>query len=152
MTNAQINIKEQINESRIPQLRIILNTECGKRCVYCRPSGEAACPIPAYNSLSKDELLKCISYLVDAGISEIRLTGGDPALYPHDDLVSLVGEISKLGIKNLSIVTRNGRIRAILPQLKENGLTHITFSLDSMNAEHWVNICGISSKRIKEHD
>ncbi len=151
MTNAQTNFLAQNNESRIPQLRVILNTDCGKRCLYCRPSGEAACSIPTYNRISREELQKCISVLVDGGIREIRLTGGDPALYPQNELISLVGGIAELGIHNLSIVTRNGRIRTILPMLKAAGLTHITFSLDSMNAERWVTVCGISAKRIKEH-
>lgn len=151
MTSAHSDLNVQHEKSRIPQLRVILNTECNRRCLYCRPSGEAALSISKDNHISIDELLKCISVLVDSGIREIRLTGGDPALYPKDKLISLVREIARLGIQKLSLVTRNGCIRHILPMLKEAGLTHITFSLDSMNAERWLKVCGKQSTSINEH-
>ena len=135
----------------IPQLRVVMTTSCGKHCVYCRPSGEAACPVAKEQMLPPVDLLSCIRQLVQGGIREVRLTGGDPAFYPLDKLVWLVGELAKLGLYRLSLVTRSHLIRPVLSELKNAGLTHMTFSLDSMNADRWTKACGIDAKRRGEH-
>lgn len=135
----------------IPQLRVVMTTSCGKHCVYCRPSGEAACPVAKEQMLSTVDLLSCIRQLVQCGIREVRLTGGDPAFYPLDKLVWLVGELAKLGLYRLSLVTRSHLIRPVFSELKAAGLTHMTFSLDSMNADRWTKACGIDAKRRGEH-
>lgn len=136
---------------KIPQLRVVLNTTCGKHCCYCRPSGEAACSVCPADTMSTDELVDCIKLLVAGGIREVRLTGGDPAFYPQAELIRLVGALSKLNLNRLSLVTRSDRIQCILPQLKNAGLRYITFSLDSVDAERWVKVCGIGMSRKDEH-
>jgi cyclic pyranopterin phosphate synthase len=140
-----------VDGTKIPQLRVILNTNCGKQCLYCRPSGEAVCVVPKSCQLTTDHMIDCIRHLVDGGIREVRLTGGEPALYPQKQLIHLVNQLAGMNLRHLSLVTRNSRIRSILPELKNAGLTYITFSLDSMNAERWVRICGISMKQMGKH-
>lgn len=135
----------------VPQLRVVLNTVCGKRCLYCRPSGEAACPVAREKTLPVRKTWECIDHLVQEGVREVRLTGGDPAYYPHDDLAWLVGKISKLDLYRLSLITRSHRIGGCLASLKKAGLTRITFSLDSMDADRWTFVCGLDAGRKHEH-
>lgn len=135
----------------VPQLRVVLTTVCGKRCKYCRPSGEAALRVAAEETLPVDRLIECIRCLAVGGIREVRLTGGDPAFYPHKKLSYLVGALSKMRLDRVSLVTRSHLIREVLPDLKNAGLQHITFSLDSLSADRWVDICGIGADRKIEH-
>jgi len=137
---------------RIPQLRIILNTACGKHCLYCRPSGEASHQVQTDKQLSPGDLLGLVWVLVNAGIGTVRLTGGDPALYPPERLVQLVQEVKRMGVHHLSLVTRNGRIAEDLLGLRDAGLDLITFSLDSLDPVRWCRICGLPESRRGEHE
>ena len=137
---------------KFPQLRIVLNTTCGKRCLYCRPSGEASCLVGSAGALDHEDLCACVRELVAGGIREVRLTGGDPAFYPHLKLVRFVDELSKMGLDRLSLVTRSHKIGTVLPSLFKAGMSNITFSLDSMDAKRWTTICGIGEDRMWEHE
>ena len=60
-------------------LRISLTDHCNLRCTYCMP--EQGVPwLPKATLLTLPELLAIAEVAVGAGISEIRLTGGEPLL------------------------------------------------------------------------
>ena len=139
-------------KGKFPQLRIVLNTTCGKRCPYCRPSGEASCLVGSEDALGHEDLCACVRELVAGGIREVRLTGGDPAFYPHPKLVRFVDELSKMGLDRLSLVTRSHKIGTVLPSLFKAGMSNVTFSLDSMDAKRWTAGCGIGEDRMWEHE
>jgi cyclic pyranopterin phosphate synthase len=142
---------QHTNNIRIPQLRVLLNTACGKRCRYCRPSGEASHQVQRDQQATPDELLEWVRVLVCAGVRDVRLTGGEPALHPLGELVRLVRETKAMGVPRLTLVTRNGRIASALAALKCAGLDCITFSLDTLDPVRWCRICGISECDVGEH-
>lgn len=62
-------------------LRISLAERCNLRCQYCMP--EKGVPLSDTSSLLKhDEILKLASLFKSLGVNKIRLTGGEPLLYP----------------------------------------------------------------------
>lgn len=74
-------------EPRLPQFRVTVNARCGRACFFCRPSGEAVATA-AGTELKVDDLIAVAKVVRAAGITSIKLTGGDPALYdPLEDAV-----------------------------------------------------------------
>lgn len=141
----------QTGSDRIPQLRVVLNTTCGKQCIYCRPSGEASHQVARSARITTAETLRLLDMLLRLGVREVRLTGGEPALLPSTDLILLVREIKRAGVERLSLVTRNGTIGDSLDALREAGLDWITFSLDSMDPLRWCRVCQLPESRQVEH-
>lgn len=142
---------KQSIEQRVPQLRVVLNTICGKRCIYCRPSGEASHEVAHNDHVTTDELIRLLGVLLRLGVREVRLTGGEPAVLPSADLIRLVREIKRMGVERLSLVTRSGDISYSLDGLREAELDHITFSLDTMDPIRWCQICQLPEGRQSEH-
>src|SRR5699024_11048695 len=68
-------------------LRISLTDKCNLRCTYCMPA-EGVPLLPKQELLTTEELLRIVGIAVDAGVEEVRLTGGEPLLRP--DVVDLV--------------------------------------------------------------
>ncbi|MGH9584724.1 MAG: radical SAM protein, partial [Bryobacteraceae bacterium] len=75
-------------------LRISLTDRCNIRCFYCMPEkgGEFA---PAASLLGFEEIARCVRVAAEAGISKIRLTGGEPLLRPK--LPDLIAELHTIG-------------------------------------------------------
>ncbi|HXO75615.1 MAG TPA: GTP 3',8-cyclase MoaA [Puia sp.] len=124
-------------------LRVSLLHHCNLGCVYCvAGEGElkqANAPGKG-DSLSAEQLLAMIGRLhTQLQLDTIRLTGGEPLLYPG--LIQLIKGIKALGDakteRTLRIkLTTNGFLleRLALP-LKEAGLQSINVSLDAVDEE-----------------
>ena len=116
-------------------LRVSLTDRCSLRCTYCMPHDFAAW-LPNESLLTTDELIHVIEAAVSQGISEIRLTGGEPLLRP--DIVEIVGRIN--GIKNppkLSMTTNGLALAKLAQPLVDAGLERINISLDTLSKERF---------------
>lgn len=122
---------------RMRKLRVSLTDACDFRCVYCMPEDMRF--MPKRLLMSADEIVALVSPLVDAGIEEIRLTGGEPAL--RADLVDIAARLSALPIRRLGI-TSNGRLlRHHLAELRSvTRLSSINVSLDTLQRERFRRI------------
>jgi cyclic pyranopterin phosphate synthase len=92
--------------------------------------------LPNESLLTTDELIHVIEAAVSQGISEIRLTGGEPLLRP--DIVEIVGRIN--GIKNppkLSMTTNGLALAKLAQPLVDAGLERINISLDTLSKERF---------------
>lgn len=95
---------------------------------------------PDFRYMPKQQLLTLEEYLAVArvclgvGITKIRITGGEPTLYPR--INQLIHELGQMNVPDLAITT-NGSMLAKMPldQWKRDGLRRITFSLDSLRPE-----------------
>lgn len=131
--------------TKIPQLRIAVTFPCGKACVYCRPGGEAV-PIQPKKEMTRAEIHVLTRILVEHGISDIKLTGGDPLL--RDDIVDIVRDIKSIdGVRSVHLVTRHARAAENLRGFVDAGLDLLNFSLDSLDPKTWSAIT-----RAKGHD
>ncbi|KAJ1657384.1 hypothetical protein IWQ61_003204 [Dispira simplex] len=114
-------------------LRISLTERCNLRCMYCMPE-EGVSLTPSDKLLTTEEIVYLAAIFVKQGVTKIRLTGGEPTI--RKDFVDLVGHLNLLrswGLQSLAVTTNGIALRRKLPQLVENGLDGINFSLDTLN-------------------
>ena len=116
-------------------IRVSLTDRCNLRCTYCMPHDFAAW-MPTEDLLTTDELMTILKIGIDAGIDEVRLTGGEPLLRP--DIVEIVARISSLpNPPKLSLTTNGIRLAALAQPLKDAGLERVNVSLDTLSKERF---------------
>ena len=99
-------------------------------CTYCVSSIKDHKRSP--EELSTEELLKLVSLLVKhAGIEKVRLTGGEPLLYPK--ISAIISEIHKMGIKSIGLTTNGQLLSRNAKKLHDSGLNNVNISLDSLD-------------------
>ncbi len=119
-------------------LRISLTDKCNLRCSYCMPEFFNQW-IPSKEHLTTDELITVIDIAVEAGIDEIRLTGGEPLL--RNDIVEIVTRINQLEKPPAISMTTNGiALKRIASALVNAGLQRINVSLDTLDAARFKEI------------
>jgi cyclic pyranopterin phosphate synthase len=113
-------------------LRVSLTDRCNLRCTYCMPA-EGLDWMPDEQVLDHAELLRLMRIAVEhLGITDIRLTGGEPMLRPG--LEDLVAEIAGLRPKpRLSMTTNGIGLAKRAERLAAAGLDRINVSLDTIN-------------------
>ncbi len=113
-------------------LRVSVTDKCNYRCTYCMPA-------EGITHKSHDDMLRYESIALIAGVAgklgfkKIRLTGGEPLV--KKDIESLVKMIHLTKRYDEITMTTNGVY--LTPQkalnLKENGLTRVNISLDTLD-------------------
>ena len=120
-------------------LRISVTDRCNFRCNYCMPRevfDKDYAFLPQNSLLSFEEITRLAKIFVAHGVEKIRLTGGEPLLRKH--LEVLIGMLAKLQTpagKPLDItLTTNGSLLAKKARsLKDAGLQRVTVSLDALD-------------------
>lgn len=74
-------------------LRISLTERCNLRCLYCMPE-EGVELTPGAHLLTADEIERLARLFAAAGVTKIRLTGGEPTL--RSDLLDIVQRLSRI--------------------------------------------------------
>jgi GTP 3',8-cyclase len=122
---------------QISDLRISVTDRCNFRCVYCMPE-EGMQWLKRDTILSFDEMERISRVAVELGVEEIRLTGGEPTLRPG--LPDLVGRLSQLPLRSLSLTTNGFLLRSLARPLAEAGLKRINVSLDTLQHDRFHQI------------
>ncbi|MBI5208484.1 MAG: GTP 3',8-cyclase MoaA [Elusimicrobia bacterium] len=126
---------------RIDYLRLSVTDRCNLRCGYCRPAGPAPGGESGPPALSDDEVLAAVRAAVSAGISKVRITGGEPLLRP--DLPRLVRRLASLpGLADLSLTTNGLLLAGMARALRAAGLGRVNVSLDTLVPERLREIAG----------
>lgn len=129
------------NSGRLPQFRVTVNSRCGRACFFCRPSGEAVATT-AGAELAVDDLLRVATVVRAAGISSIKLTGGDPALYePLEEAVRRLR--NQAGFTDIEVISRHPRIGERASGLAQLGVTQFNMSLDTLDPTLHHELTGI---------
>ena len=119
-------------------LRVSLTDRCSLRCTYCMPHDFNKW-LPAETLLTTQELIKIIEIAVSQGITEVRLTGGEPLLRP--DIVEIVAQINSLeDAPELSMTTNGVALAKYAKELAEAGLKRINISLDTLDWERFKRL------------
>lgn len=122
----------------IEYLRVSVTDKCNLRCIYCMPEH-------GLEWLSNDDILTYeeIARIVDAaaslGVRTIRLTGGEPLLRPHLEL--LVAMIARIpGIEDIALSTNGLLLEGHVEALAGAGLRRVNISLDTLRPERFEEI------------
>lgn len=121
------------------KLRLSLTDRCNFRCRYCMPDKPVW--LPRQELLSDDELLQLVGLFVDQGITQLRLTGGEPLLRANlERLVARLSGLRKRGLERISL-TSNGALLAERAQaLVAAGVDDINISLDALDAATFTRL------------
>src|SRR5690242_6184458 len=119
-------------------LRVSLTDRCNLRCAYCMPA-EGLDWLPKPEMLTDDELVRLVEVMVGLGVTQVRLTGGEPLL--RRSLVDLVRRIGALTPRPRIAMTTNGiGLDRLAGPLAEAGLDRVNVSLDTIDPEHFAGL------------
>jgi len=76
--------------------------------------------------------------LVASGVRRVRITGGEPLLYPR--VVEMVAYAASLGFDDIALTTNATRLDKLARPLAAAGLQRLTVSLDSLDADRFRRI------------
>ncbi|MDP9417959.1 MAG: GTP 3',8-cyclase MoaA [Actinomycetota bacterium] len=112
-------------------LRVSLTDRCNLRCSYCMPA-EGLAWLPKPELLTDDEIVRLVAVGVAEGITEVRLTGGEPLLRPG--LPGLVARMAQLRPRPAISLTTNGiGLHRLARDLAAAGLDRVNVSLDTLD-------------------
>lgn len=122
-------------------LRIVLTTECNYKCKYCFAEGEKN---KEKRILKLDDLKEIIKVGKEFGITNIKLTGGEPLMYPQMD--ALLAEIRKLNIPYVDMTTNISCLNEEnIEMLNKYNVNALTLSLNSLEEKRYQELCNYSN-------
>ncbi len=119
-------------------LRLSVTDRCNLRCRYCMPA-EGMEWLPREDLLSYEELERVVRLLAALGVSDLRVTGGEPlvrAQLPH-----LIGRLVAVpGIRQVSLTTNGVLLARAIDDLVAAGLARVNVSIDSLDPDRFERI------------
>jgi len=95
--------------------------------------------LPHDEILTFEEICTVVKAAIPLGINKIRLTGGEPLV--RKGVPGLVGMLAHVpGVREVYLTTNGSHLEEFALPLKENGLTRINISLDSLKASRYREI------------
>ena len=112
-------------------LRVSLTDRCNLRCTYCMPA-EGLAWLPKPELLTDDELVRLVDIAVGLGVTDVRLTGGEPLL--RRGITGLVARFAALSPRPRLALTTNGLgLDKLAAPLADAGLDRVNVSLDTID-------------------
>jgi cyclic pyranopterin phosphate synthase len=119
-------------------LRLSVTDRCNLRCRYCMPA-EGMEWLPREDLLSYEELERIVRLLAALGVTDVRVTGGEPLV--RAELPRLIGRIVAVpGIREVSLTTNGVLLAGAIDALVEAGLGRVNVSIDSLDPERFARI------------
>jgi len=123
---------------RISDLRVSVTDRCNFRCQYCMPADG----LPWLNRddiLTFEEIERLVRVLAQMGVSDLRLTGGEPLV--RRDFPRLMGMLAAVpGIADLSLTTNGYLLERDAQALVDAGLRRINVSIDSLQRDRFFQL------------
>ncbi|MBZ5644271.1 MAG: GTP 3',8-cyclase MoaA [Acidobacteriia bacterium] len=121
-------------------LRLSVTDRCNLRCNYCMPE-ENYVWLPREELLTFEEITRLVEAFTSLGVTDVRLTGGEPLL--RRDLPSLVRMLAANPLVRDLALTTNGVLFAEQAEaLRGAGLHRVTLSLDTLRPERFLALTG----------
>ena len=122
---------------KITYLRVSLTEHCNFRCKYCSP--EKGTPyFDRETHLQPDEYARLILLFAEMGIKHLRMTGGEPLIYPQ--VLTLIEAARQSGIAEISLSTNGLLLEKMAANLRDAGATRLNISLDSLDPQRFARI------------
>jgi len=123
---------------RISDLRVSVTDRCNFRCQYCMPA-DGLPWLERAEVLSFEEIERLVSVMAPMGVTDLRLTGGEPLVrreFPR--LVEMLARVP--GIEDLSLTTNGYLLERDADALVEAGITRVNVSIDSLQKDRFFQI------------
>ncbi len=125
-------------QQEIDYLRISITDRCNLRCIYCMPA-EGVRNLRHEDILTYEELALFARAANRAGITRVRLTGGEPLA--RKGAVGFVRMLSGIDPSLRVSLTTNGTLLARhVEELKDAGLSRVNISLDTLDPDTFRRI------------
>ncbi|MGZ6572847.1 MAG: GTP 3',8-cyclase MoaA [Solirubrobacteraceae bacterium] len=122
----------------IRSVRLSVTDRCNFRCRYCMPA-EGLEWLHKPELLTFEELHRLVRVMAAMGVSEVRLTGGEPLV--RRDLPELVRRLATVpGVDDLSLTTNGVLLDRLAGPLADAGLRRLNVSLDSLSHTRFAEI------------
>lgn len=124
---------------RIGYLRVSVTDRCDLRCVYCLPERMRFVESPELLQFSEIEAI-CAAF-IEAGVTKIRLTGGEPLVRRGVlELVERLGAYLGHGLQELTLTTNGSQLAGHARELARLGVRRLNVSLDSLDPARFARI------------
>ncbi len=128
---------------KIDYLRLSITDRCNLRCFYCMPANGVK-PKAHDEILSYEEIERFAKAAVAAGISKIRLTGGEPLV--RKDLLQLVRMLTATpDLKDMSLTTNGLLLAEHAAELAAVGLKRVNISIDTLDEKAYRELTRIGN-------
>ena len=119
----------------LKSLRLSVTDRCNLRCLYCMPEEEYVW-LPREELLTFEELNRLAEIFTELGVTDVRLTGGEPLLrHQLDRLIAMLAANPR--IQDLALTTNGLLLVDQAAALKRAGLHRLTVSLDTLKPERF---------------
>ncbi len=126
------------------KLRLSVTSACNYRCVYCNPENHGVSETPACTGNQTLKASELADYVIKIHkvnpLYSVRITGGEPLLYPH--LEELIFRLKEGGLPEVSITTNGHFLSGKLDRLQKAGLDSVNLSLDAAEEDIFRRITG----------
>jgi cyclic pyranopterin phosphate synthase len=123
---------------RISDLRVSVTDRCNFRCQYCMPA-DGLPWLERSAVLSFEEIERLVRLFASMGVTDIRLTGGEPLV--RRDFPKLVEMLAGVdGIEDLSLTTNGYLLERDAAALVAAGINRVNVSIDSLQRDRFFEI------------
>ena len=123
---------------RISDLRVSVTDRRNFRCQYCMPA-DGLPWLERDEVLRFEEIARLVSLLVELGVEDVRLTGGEPLVrrgFP--ELVAMLAAIE--GVRDLALTTNGYLLERDADALAAAGVDRVNVSVDSLQRDRFFAI------------
>jgi cyclic pyranopterin phosphate synthase len=122
----------------IGDLRVSVTDRCNFRCQYCMPA-EGLPWLERAEILSFEEIARLVALLAAMGVSDVRLTGGEPLV--RRDFPTLAKMLSDIdAVAEVSVTTNGFLLERDAARLVQAGISRFNVSVDSMQRDRFYEL------------
>jgi len=122
----------------IGDVRVSVTDRCNFRCQYCMPA-EGLAWLERDQVLSFEEIQRLVALLASMGVSDVRLTGGEPLVrreFPR--LAAMLARVD--AVEDLSVTTNGFLLERDAEALVNAGVNRFNVSIDSLQRDRFYEI------------
>ena len=134
-TLSEERVKNASIEADLQRCELILTDRCNFKCPYCRGIRK-----DVSKELTYEEAKRIVDYWCDEHLHNIRLSGGEPTVWPR--LVELVSYIKSRGVERIAISTNGYANLGLYESLIEAGVNDFSISLDACCSDYGDKMTG----------
>jgi len=121
----------------ISDLRVSVTDRCNFRCQYCMPA-DGLPWLEREEILSFEEIERLVRVMAEMGVTDVRLTGGEPLV--RREFPSLVGMLAGIGLADLSLTTNGYLLERDADALVAAGIHRVNVSIDSLQRDRFFHM------------